>query len=272
MQMIRKFLLGTQKMFAEKKKVQEATTILGPESPIIWLILILVIVMRAQCGSTSGEEIPMDASRWHLEMNPRTKSSIETVTDRNGVAHRAIRFRVDYQKLAEIQNYQPSTVYVPNVTFHNGTIEADLIGPIEPDDRTFVGIAFRIDPKNTKQHELIYFRPFNSGTERHLHTVQYVATDTIYDWPYLREKFPGVYESGATIANNVWFHARLEIEGTTVKVFVNGDKTPVLIVKDLKLGDRSGMVGFWGYPGAFANLKIIDTEGDNTQSKPKGKL
>jgi hypothetical protein len=205
-------------------------------------------------------------------MNPRTKASIETVTDHNGVSHRAIHFRVDYQKLSETQNYEPGTVYVPDVSFHNGSIEADLVGPIEPDDRTFVGIAFRIDPKNTKQHELIYFRPFNSGTERHLHTVQYVATDTIYDWPYLREKFPGKYESGATIANNVWFHARLEIEGTTVKVFVNGEKNPALIVNDLKLGDRSGMVGFWGYPGAFTNLKITKSDGADTQEKSKGKL
>jgi hypothetical protein len=102
--------------------------------------------------------------------------------------------------------------------------------------------------------------------------VQYVATDTIYDWPYLREKFPGKYESGATIANNVWFHARLEIEGTTVKVFVNGEKNPALIVNDLKLGDRSGMVGFWGYPGAFTNLKITKSDGADTQEKSKGKL
>ena len=68
--------------------------------------------------------------------------------------------------------------------------------------------------------------------------------------------FPGVYEAGAVIANNTWFHARLEIDDTTVRVFVNEGKDPVLVVKDLKLGDHSGLVGFWGYPGAFANLKI----------------
>ncbi len=79
----------------------------------------------------------------------------------------------------------------------------------------------------------------NSGSERHLHTVQYVATETIYDWPYLRDKFPGVHESGANITNNVWFHARLEIANTIVRVFVDDGKEPVLVVKDLKLGDRS---------------------------------
>ncbi|HEY3853298.1 MAG TPA: hypothetical protein VGO67_02770 [Verrucomicrobiae bacterium] len=264
MQQIRKLFLGIRAL--SRPGISRCGT------PLARSILILTVAFATQSASVLAEDVPIEASRWHLEMNPRTKASIETVTDHNGVSHRAIHFRVDYQKLSETQNYEPGTVYVPDVSFHNGSIEADLVGPIEPDDRTFVGIAFRIDPKNTKQHELIYFRPFNSGTERHLHTVQYVATDTIYDWPYLREKFPGKYESGATIANNVWFHARLEIEGTTVKVFVNGEKNPALIVNDLKLGDRSGMVGFWGYPGAFTNLKITKSDGADTQEKSKGKL
>jgi len=216
----------------------------------------LLFTVLACSSAVYAADIPLDPTRWHLEMNPRTIAKIEPVKDKNGVTHQAIRFRVDYQKLSETSHYDPGTVFVTDLTFQNGTIEADLIGPIEPDDRTFVGIAFRIDPKNTKQHELIYFRPFNSGTERHQHTVQYVATNTIYDWPYLRENFPGVYEGGANIANNVWFHARLEIDGTTVQVFVNDGKEPVLVVKDLKLGEHSGHVGFWGYPGAFANLKV----------------
>jgi len=216
----------------------------------------LLFTVLACSSAVYAADIPLDPTRWHLEMNSRTTAKIEPVKDKNGLTHQAIRFRVDYQKLSETSHYDPGTVFVTDLTFQNGTIEADFIGPIEPDDRTFVGIAFRIDPKNTKQHELIYFRPFNSGTERHQHTVQYVATNTIYDWPYLRENFPGVYEGGANIANNVWFHARLEIDGTTVQVFVNDGKEPVLVVKDLKLGEHSGHVGFWGYPGAFANLKV----------------
>ncbi len=83
-----------------------------------------------------------------------------------------------------------------------------------------------------------------------------MATDTIYDWPYLRHNFPGVYEADANIADNVWFHVRLEIDGTVAKVFVNQGQEPVLVVKELKLGEQTGLVGFWGYPGAFANLKI----------------
>jgi hypothetical protein len=217
--------------------------------------LILGTVLLTSTSANAGD-IPLNPARWHLEMNARTSAKIEPVADTNGLTHQAIRFQVDYTKLSTPTEYSPGTVWFKELTFHNGTIEADIVGPLIDYPRTFTGIAFRIDPENTKQHELIYFRPFNSGTPRHDHTVQYVATDTIYDWPYLREKFPGVYEAGANIAMNVWFHARLEVNGTTVQVFVNDGKEPVLTVKDLKLGDRSGLVGFWGYPGAFANLKV----------------
>jgi hypothetical protein len=201
-------------------------------------------------------DIPLDPARWHLELDAHTKAVIQPVTDAAKTTHPAIRFVVDFKDFDQTTGYEPGTVFLPDLIFHNGIIEADLAGPIEPPGRTFVGLAFRIDPKNAKQHELIYFRPFNSGTPRHDHTVQYVATDTIYDWPYLRKNFPGVYESGATIANNTWFHVRLEIDGVTCRVFVNHSAEPVLTVKDLKLGDRSGLVGFWGYPGAFANLQV----------------
>ncbi len=216
------------------------------------------LLLGALCGATAvlAADIPLDPARWHLELDAHTKAVIQPVTDKAGVTHRAIRFVVDFTDFDQTADYKPGTVYVTDLAFHNGTIEADLAGPIDPQGRTFVGLAFRIDPKNTQRHELVYFRPFNSGTERHAHTVQYVATDTIYDWPYLRKNFPGVYEAGAIIANNTWFHARLEIDGTTVRVFVNDGNEPVLVVKDLKLGDRSGLVGFWGYPGAFANLKV----------------
>ncbi|HEY4249406.1 MAG TPA: hypothetical protein VGM64_21470 [Lacunisphaera sp.] len=213
-------------------------------------------LFAASASIVFATDIPLDPVRWHLELNAHTKAAIQSVADKNNLIRNAVRFTVDYRDFDQTTGYEPGTVYVKDLTFHNGTIEADLVGPLDPPGRTFVGIAFRLDPDNPKRHELIYFRPFNSGTERRAHTVQYVATDTIYDWPYLRKNFPGVYEASAAIADNVWFHVRLEIDGTTVQVFVNDGPQPVLVVKDLKLGDRAGPVGFWGYPGAFANLKV----------------
>lgn len=141
-------------------------------------------------------------------------------------------------------------IYLKNKDFSNGIIECDIAS-----DR-FSGIAFRV--QDEKQAECIYFRPFNSGTEKHENTVQYVARGTDYTWSYLRENFPGKYESGAEIYVDEWFHVKLEIKEKEVKVYVNEGKEPVLVVNDMKLDKNTGSVGLWTWKGYFANLTIED--------------
>lgn len=138
--------------------------------------------------------------------------------------------------------------YLKDFEFQNGTIECDIASGI------FTGIAFRA--KNGSQFECIYFRPFNSGTEKHDKTVQYVAKGSKYSWHYLRKNFPGKYESGAEIKKYEWFHVLLEIKDATVKVYINGDPEPVLVVDDMKYGISKGSVGFWSWDGYYANLNI----------------
>lgn len=138
--------------------------------------------------------------------------------------------------------------YLKEFEFQNGTIDCDMASAL------FTGIAFRV--KNGGEFECIYFRPFNSGTEKHDKTVQYVAKGSKYSWHYLRKNFPGKYESGAAIKKYEWFHVRLEIKDASVKVYVNGDQEPVLVVEDMKYGVSKGSVGFWSWDGYFANLQI----------------
>ena len=142
----------------------------------------------------------------------------------------------------------PDAAYLKNFEFTNGTIECDIASEI------FTGIAFRA--KNGEEFECIYFRPFNAGTEKNDNTVQYVAKGTKYTWHYLRKNFPGKYESGADIKKNEWFHAKIVVKDTSVKVFVNENPEPVLTVDDMKYGISSGSVGFWSWDGYFANLKV----------------
>lgn len=139
-------------------------------------------------------------------------------------------------------------VYLKDFEFQNGVIECEIAAEI------FTGIAFRA--KDGGQFECIYFRPFNAGTEKHKNTVQYVAKGSINTWHYLRKNFPGKYESGADIKKNQWFHVKLEVKDTQVKVYVNKDPKPVLVVDDMKYGTSIGSVGFWSWDGYFANLTI----------------
>jgi nitroreductase len=144
--------------------------------------------------------------------------------------------------------------WLDNVYFQDGVIEADIAAIPR-----FTGIVFRL--QDERIYEGVYFRPQNSRhpkPEMRKRTVQYIShpRDT---WFYLRGKYPGKYEGAVDLEPEEWFHVKLEIKGTTVKVFVNHQKTPCLTVKDLKLGHAAGKVGFWcgnTSGGTFANLKV----------------
>ena len=139
-------------------------------------------------------------------------------------------------------------LYLKDFEFQNGTIECDIAAAI------YMGIAFRA--QDGCHFECIYFRPFNSGTEKHDKTVQYVAKGTKFSWYYLRKNFPGKYEAGADIKRWQWFHVKLEVKDKNVRVYVNDNPEPVLVVNDMKYGNSKGSVGFWTWDGYYANLKI----------------
>ncbi len=134
------------------------------------------------------------------------------------------------------------------VDFDSGTIEFDMASKI------FSGAVFRV--QDDSQAECVYFRPFNSGTKKHGNTVQYVAKGSKYTWQHLRKNHPGVYEAGADLKELEWFHVRLEVCCSFVKVFVNEAPEPVLVVKDMKHGHSKGKIGLWAWDGYFANLKV----------------
>lgn len=149
--------------------------------------------------------------------------------------------------------------WLKDTDFSEGIIEFDLKGANIP-GQNFLGIAFHAVDEET--YDCVYFRPFNFVAEeqgRRDHMVQYVS-EPGFGWRTLRETRTGEFE--AEIPNvpdpDSWFHAKVEVRGKNVKVFVDGASSPVLEVE--KVSDRSsGKIGFWvGYKtaAAFANLKI----------------
>jgi hypothetical protein len=150
-------------------------------------------------------------------------------------------------------------LWLTGAEFKQGTIEFDVRGK-DVQGKSFVGIAFH--GMNDSTYDAVYFRPFNFRTTdpvRKIHAVQYISHPT-YTWKKLRDENNGVYEKAVNPVPdpNGWFHARIEVSGKTVKVFVDDATTPSLTVE--KLNDRqSGAVGLWvgdGSGGDFANLKI----------------
>lgn len=150
-------------------------------------------------------------------------------------------------------------VWLHDVSFGSGNIEVDIRGK-NKQGQSFVGIAFHGDDDNT--YDAIYFRPFNFQSPdpaRKSHSVQYISMPR-HDWSDLRQQFPGKYENQLTESVNPdeWFHARIEVEGATVSVFVNGASAPSLVIEKLN-SRRTGRVGLWvgnGSAGDFANLEM----------------
>ena len=143
--------------------------------------------------------------------------------------------------------------------FEKGTIEFDAKGK-NVLQQSFVGIAFH--GVNDTTYDAVYFRPFNfqsQDTLRKSHSVQYISSPQ-YDWSVLRDKYPGKYENGLTdnINADSWFHAKIVVDADNIKVFVNNNTKPSLIVKPLN-NYTTGKIGFWvgnNSDGDFANFEI----------------
>jgi hypothetical protein len=153
---------------------------------------------------------------------------------------------------------------VNGVMFRDGTLDVDVAGrrgpSAVPDDRGFIGLAFRISP-NAERFEYIYLRPDNGRVDdqvRRNHATQYGSHP---DFPFqrMRKEFPEKYESYVDLEYGAWTHMRIDVAGTTARLYVHGAAQPALVVSDLKLGLAEGAVALWigsGTEGFFANLRV----------------
>jgi hypothetical protein len=184
----------------------------------------------------------------------------------DGVLVSAVRHENrDALRLIEADNKRGGGMAIVNgQTFRDGTIEVDVAGRrgphAVPSDRGFAGVAFRISPDRSKS-EYIYLRPDNGRAEDQVqrnHSVQY-ASHPDFPWPRLRKEFPEKYESYVDLQPGVWTHMRIDVSGTTARLFVHNNPQPTLVVSDLKHGLSEGGVALWigaGSEAFFSNLRI----------------
>jgi hypothetical protein len=150
--------------------------------------------------------------------------------------------------------------------FKDGTIEVEVAGSRRadsaPDDRGFIGVAFRIQPEGSK-FEYIYLRPSNGRADDQLrrnHSVQY-SSEPDFPWNRLRAESPGKYESYVDLEPGVWTKMKIVVSGTKASLYVNDAPQPCLIVNDLKLGETHGQIALWAHTstdGYFSNLTVRD--------------
>ena len=158
-------------------------------------------------------------------------------------------------------------IYILSFRDVRGTIEVEVAGSPLPDAppgaRGFVGVVFRVQAADGSfGSEGIYLRPTNGRADdqvRRNHSTQYFAYPG-YDFARLRREAPAQYESYVDLIPGEWTTMRIEVQGTTAKLFVGGAPQPTLIVNDLKRGaDAHGSVGLYvdnGTDGHFRNLRV----------------
>lgn len=154
---------------------------------------------------------------------------------------------------------------VGNTNFKNGVIEVELSGDRRPESDTtmrgFVGIAFRMQNKDTSNYECFYLRPTNGRANdmlRRNHATQYVS-EPEYSWQRLRKESPGVYESYTDLQPGEWTKIKIVVKDYYAALYVGNAAQPCLIVNDLKHGITTGPVALWigsGTVAYFRDLKI----------------
>lgn len=157
-----------------------------------------------------------------------------------------------------------TVVVLPKLEFQDGVIEVEVAGEPAPNAtagaRGFVGLAFRMTP-NAAKYDCFYLRPTNGRADdqvRRNHSAQYISHPD-FPWPRLRKEFPEKYESYVDLEPGVWTKMRIEVKGTTARLFVHGAAQPTLIVNDLKNSVGKGALGLWIGPGTiahFTNLRV----------------
>ncbi len=141
-----------------------------------------------------------------------------------------------------------------------GTVEFDVKGKNDMNNN-FVGFAFNMQ-ENPHEFDAVYFRPFNfynADTVRRSRSVQYMSLPG-NDWFKLRQEHPGKYENRIINAPDPdkWFHVKITINHPEIKVHVNRNPQPSLVVNSVSK-HTSGRIGFWMQGkshGSFANLVI----------------
>lgn len=162
---------------------------------------------------------------------------------------------------------EPTFVKLKGLNLDSGIIEVKVLSRIQnpsPFEQAqgFIGLAFRVNEDNTA-YESIYLRPKAGRSDNQFarnHTVQYYAYPDYKFDRLRREEFKGQYETYADVGLDEWITVRIEYAGKKATLYLNNQKYPSFIVKELKGNTIAGSIGLWvdiGTEGYFKDLKVI---------------
>lgn len=221
----------------------------------------------------------MPALTWAQMANARP-SSIQLDSNTKLELINARVLWVDYRgrralKLAPLEGHERDTdqeiaAVLTGSDFKDGVIEVDVSGARRQGYSTaedvsgykgIIGLTFRIRGDSS---ERFYIRPENARVNNQLfrNRVTQYESDPDYSWQRLRQESPGVYESYVDVESGAWTRLRIEVSGSSARLYVNGASQPNLVVNDLKHGESHGAIALWARISTeayFANLRVEPT-------------
>jgi hypothetical protein len=226
---------------------------------------IILLVLTLSVSVSYGQTLKWQSKEFEIA---NVKASIVSL---NG--EKVLKVERDLNKLPFDTNNlaktvdEPTFIKLKNLNLDSGIIEVKMLSRIQnpspfPNAQGFIGLAFRINEDNTA-FESIYLRPKAARADNQFarnHSIQYYAYPD-FKFDKLRQpEFQGQYESYADVGLNEWITMRIELAGTTARVYINNQKHPSFIVSEMRGKTSSGSIALWvdiGTEGYFKDLKII---------------
>ena len=175
-------------------------------------------------------------------------------------------------KLAPLEGHERETdqemyAVLTESDFSDGVIEVDVAGArregySKATDvsgfKGIVGLSFRVHGDSA---ERFYIRPENSRVDDQVFRNRSTQYESAPDFPWnrLRQEHPGMYESYVDVESGAWTRLKIEVAGTTARLYVNGAPQPSLVVMDLKNGTSAGKIALWARISTeayFSHLRV----------------
>ncbi len=145
-----------------------------------------------------------------------------------------------------------------DVSFKNGIIEFKMC--IQP-GRGFAGIRFRGDGMGNTEE--FYIRKHQSGNPD---AMQYTP---VYNGNAGWQLYYG--EGYGAVKQHVfdeWFQVKLVVSGNRGEVYITDMEKPVLVIHELKMGEREGKIAFYG-PARFADIEVTPMDSSDLKGEFK---
>lgn len=136
-----------------------------------------------------------------------------------------------------------------NLNFKNGIIEFSMC---IQQGRGFAGIRFHGDGGGNTEE--FYIRKHQSGNPD---AMQYTS---VYNGTAGWQLYYGDgYSAAKPHVFDEWFTIKLVISGTHGEVYISDMEKPILVIHELKMGERDGKIAFYG-PARFADIKVTNLD------------